>query len=96
MASFSSDEAAFDAVLFYHQVIGEVVKNLPADVRAAMPEAEGSGPARMRDLIAHHHFAVDAEIIWEVATRRVPKILAQARKFREQVDSDESDTDESQ
>ena len=51
---FSSDEAIFDAVLFNLQVIGEAAKKLPADARAAIPEAGGSGPARLRDLIAHH------------------------------------------
>jgi len=83
MTSFIADEAAFDAVLFNLQIIGEVIKNLPDEARVAMPEAQSSGPARMRDLIAHHYFAVDPEIVWEVATTRVPKLLAQARKLRE-------------
>jgi len=29
-----------------------------------MPATSGSDPARLRDLIAHHYFAIDAEIIW--------------------------------
>ena len=85
--TFSSDDAVFDAVLFNLQVIGEAVKQLPAEARSAMPEADISGPARLRDLIAHHYFALDAEIIWEVATTRVPRLLVQARKLRERADS---------
>ena len=91
--TFSSDEAAFDAVLFNQQVIGEAVKKLPAEARSAISEADISGPARLRDLIAHHYFALDAEIIWEVATMRVPRLLVQAHKLREQADRDNHGTD---
>ena len=85
--TFSSDEAVFDAVLFNLQVIGEAVKKLPAEALSAMPEADISGPARLRDLIAHHYFALDAEIIWEVVTTRVPRLLVQAHKLRERADN---------
>ena len=45
-----------------------------------------SGPARMRDLIAHHYFAVDPQIVWEAATQHVPFMLAHARQPRERFD----------
>ena len=88
--SFHADEAAFDAVLFNLQVIGEAVKRLPEDVRHAMPEAV-YGPARMRDLIAHRYFALDPEIIWEVATIRVPRLLEQARSVRGTAEDSDAD-----
>jgi uncharacterized protein with HEPN domain len=78
--TFCADEAVFDAVLFNLQVIGEAVKHLPDDTRAAMPDAAGRAPARLRDLIAHHYFVLDAEIIWEIATHHVPRLLTQARQ----------------
>lgn len=88
LITFSENEAVFDAVLFNLQVIGEASKNLPEEARSAMPEASGSGPARLRDLIAHHYFALDAEIIWEVATTHVPRLLAQARLLQAASDDD--------
>jgi uncharacterized protein with HEPN domain len=84
--SFCADEAVFDAVLFNLQIIGEAVKKLPAEALSEMPESDISGPARLRDLIAHHYFALDAEIIWEVAVTHVPRVLAQAYKLRERFD----------
>lgn len=81
--SFSSDEAVFDAVLFNLQVIGEAIKKVPEDVRNSVPGMAGSGPARLRDLIVHHYFAVDPEIIWGVATEHVPQLLAAARALRD-------------
>ena len=80
---FVADEAAFDAVLFNLQVIGEAIKKLPDDVRSLLPEADRSGPARLRDLIAHHYFAVDPEIIWEVAKGHVPALLNHALALRD-------------
>jgi len=83
---FSSDELLFDAVLFNLEVIGEAVKKLPEEAKSAVPEADWSGPARLRDLIAHHYFAVESQIVWETATEHVPRILVHAKLLRERFD----------
>jgi len=84
--AFAADEMLFDAVLFNLEVIGEAVKKLPEDAKASVPEADWSGPARMRDLIAHHYFAVDSRIVWEAATQHVPRLLDHAKRLRERFD----------
>ena len=94
--TFLSEEAIFDAVLFNLQVIGEATKKLPAEARSALSEAGGSAPARLRDLIAHHYFALDAEIIWEVAATHVPRMLAQARELLKKTQNDNRSTDHPQ
>jgi len=38
----------------------------------------------LRDLIAHHYFALDPDIIWEVANRHVPALLTHALALRGQ------------
>lgn len=81
--SFATDEAVFDAVLFNLLVIGEAIKKLPEQALARLSEPHRAGPARLRDLIAHHYFAVDPDIVWEVATRHVPALLAEARPLRD-------------
>ncbi len=82
-----ADEAAFDAVLFNLQVIGESVKQLPAEALQQLPEADRRGPARLRDLIAHHYFAVEPALIFEVASRHVPALLAHAEALRDRTES---------
>ena len=86
--AFASDRMLFDAVMFNLQVIGQAVKNLPDEAKAAAPEADWSGPARMRDVIAHHYFAVDRLIVWEAASIHVPRILEHAYRLRERFDRD--------
>lgn len=88
---FVQDEAVFDAVLFNLQVIGEAVKRLPDSARTALPQAERTGPARLRDLTAHHYFALDPDIIWEVARQHVPKLLEQALALRTRTEGDAKD-----
>ncbi|MGH8475505.1 MAG: HepT-like ribonuclease domain-containing protein [Methylococcales bacterium] len=78
---FCANEPIFDAVLFNLQVIGEAAKQLPDTAKAAMPEIEWSGPARFRDIIAHHYFALDPDIVWDVAVHRVPELLATAKRL---------------
>lgn len=92
--TFLSEEAIFDAVLFNLQVIGEATKKLPAEARSALSEAGGAGPARLRDLIAHHYFALDAEVIWEVATSHVPRMLARARELLNNAQNNNPGTDD--
>ena len=80
------DEAAFDAVLFNLQVIGGAAKKLPDDLRAGLSAVHQTAPARLRDLIAHHYFALDADIVWEVAQTHVPALLREALALRAQLD----------
>lgn len=84
--TFSSNEMLFDAVLFNLEVIGEAVKKLPEEPKSSIPDADWTGPARMRDLIAHHYFAVDPQIVWEAATQHVPRIFRHAKQLRERFD----------
>lgn len=82
------DEAAFDAVLFNLQVIGEAFKKLPPEQLLQIPEEHRRGPARLRDLIAHHYFAIDASIIFDAATRHVPALLAHATALRDRAEGE--------
>ena len=61
----AEDEAqlAFDALLYRLVVIGEAVKTLPADLLARQPQVPWREIARLRDLLAHHYYRVDAQVI---------------------------------
>lgn len=82
LEQFVADEAVFDAVLFNLQVMGEAIKKLPDHLRAHLSPTHQSAPARLRDLIAHHYFALDPDIIWEVAREHVPTLLLEAVELR--------------
>lgn len=87
MPDFAADEAVFDAVLFNLQVIGEAIKQLPEPLRQKLTPAHRSAPARLRDLIAHHYFAIDVEIIWDVVQHHLPALLAEALALQQTLDA---------
>jgi uncharacterized protein with HEPN domain len=63
-ASAENDaQLAFDALLYRLVVIGEAVKALPADLLARQPQVPWREIARLRDLLAHHYYRVDAQVI---------------------------------
>jgi uncharacterized protein with HEPN domain len=85
---FRENDAIFDAVLFNLGVIGEAAKKLPDSAKAAMPEIDWSDPAKFRDIIAHHYFALDDQIVWDVAVNRIPHILEITQALLNRLDQD--------
>lgn len=88
--AFRENDVLFDSVLFNLQVIGEAAKKLPDTMKAAMPKVEWSGAAQFRDIIAHHYFALDADIVWDVVCNRIPEINDAARALLARLDEEDS------
>ena len=69
---FLMDLKTQDAILHNFVIIGEAIKNLPADYREKLPDIPWSKAARMRDLIAHNYFEIDYGLIWETIFKSIP------------------------
>jgi uncharacterized protein with HEPN domain len=78
--NFLRDTKTQDAVIRNLEIIGEAVKNLPADFREAHPGVEWRAVAGMRDKLIHHYFGVDMGIIWETTRTDLPR-------FRKQIEA---------
>jgi uncharacterized protein with HEPN domain len=77
----TSDEGMmkFDAICMQLQVIGESLKNLDKvtqySLLAQYPKIEWRNIKGMRDIISHHYFQVDAEVVFTVCSSRLDPLL---------------------
>ncbi|MFH1392603.1 MAG: DUF86 domain-containing protein [bacterium] len=70
---FLADSKVKDAVVRNLEIIGEAVKNLPEDYKNSK-EINWQEIAGMRDILIHHYFGVDFDIIWATIKKDIPAL----------------------
>ena len=71
LPTFTADTKTFDAVIRNLEIIGEAVKLIPEDVRRLRPEVQWKRIARLRDILIHQYFGVDAQIVWDIVQNKL-------------------------
>jgi len=66
-----------DAVIRRIEIIGEAVKNLPAEFKRNHLGIEWRKIAGMRDKLIHEYFGISLNIVWTTARRDLPKLKKQ-------------------
>ena len=82
----AGDELRLDAVVRNLEVIGEAVKQLPEDLVQQQPDVEWRKIAGLRDILIHHYFGIDVEIIWDVVQNKLPNLERQIRTILDGLD----------
>lgn len=54
------------------EIIGEAVKNLPREFTSKYPNIEWNLIARTRDVLIHHYFGVNYNIVWDIVQNDIP------------------------
>ena len=87
---FLADDAGIDkldAISMRLIAIGEAFKQIDklTDKRLLprYPEIDWEGVKGIRDILSHHYFDIDAEIIYHVCDRHVPELLETVRRMKE-------------
>ncbi|MBK7389941.1 MAG: DUF86 domain-containing protein [Bacteroidia bacterium] len=70
---FKNDHKTVDAVIRNFEIIGEATKNLPKEIKEKYSSIPWEEMYRLRNRISHEYFGIDHEIIWDIATRHLPK-----------------------
>jgi uncharacterized protein with HEPN domain len=68
-ADFERDELLQGWFVRHLQIMGEAARALPEDVRALAPHIEWSKIVGMRNVLVHGYFDIDADIVWDAASR---------------------------
>jgi len=86
-----SDEGMekLDAICMQLVAIGESVKNLDKVTAGTLlsnyPEIEWKRVMGLRDILSHHYFDIDAEIVYEVCAEHIPKLAESVRRMLDEL-----------
>ena len=82
-AEFFAEKMRQDAVERKFEIIGEAVKNLSSSFLEKYPNVDWSYMAKFRDLLSHHYFGIDLDVVWSIAQEDVPQALKQIKEIPE-------------
>jgi uncharacterized protein with HEPN domain len=63
-----------DAVVRNLEIIGEAAKMIPDSIRVQYPNIEWKKISGLRDILAHHYFEVDLDIVWDIIQNKLPEL----------------------
>ena len=78
---FISDSKTIDAVARNFEVIGEAAAGLPETYRASYPNIEWRRIIGLRNRIVHDYFGIDYEVVWNIKTDYLPKLIESLRQL---------------
>jgi uncharacterized protein with HEPN domain len=70
---------AYDAVLRNLGVIGEAVRALSPETRAAMPDVPWASIAGLRNIVVHEYFRVNPDLILDIVDHQLALLAQQLR-----------------
>lgn len=71
-ASFAEDPKLQIWVLYHLQVIGEAARSLSKEFLARVPDPVWSKAVGLRNILVHHYFDIDQQLIWQVVEQDLP------------------------
>ena len=87
-ATLEADWVRYDAVLRNLEILGEAAKGVSESVRLAQASVPWRKIGAMRDIVIHHYFGLDKDAIWDAVKNRVPGLLEELRRIRDEAEGD--------
>jgi len=68
-------------ILYHLQIIGEAVNALAPEFQHRFPEVPWSEIIGMRNILVHHYFGIDLDLVWAAVKRDLPLLRGQIREI---------------
>jgi uncharacterized protein with HEPN domain len=72
--AFEGNELVQTWVLHHLQIIGEAARALSSQCKARQPDIPWEKINGMRNILVHHYFGIDTEIVWAAVENELPKL----------------------
>jgi uncharacterized protein with HEPN domain len=86
--NFKANQLVLDAVIRNLEIIGEASKALPDTLKQDNAHIPWEKMYRLRNIVSHHYFGIDYEMIWEIITEYLPHNQADIEILLEQIKSE--------
>jgi uncharacterized protein with HEPN domain len=87
--AFFAERKTQDAVLRNLEILGEAVKQVSGNLKAAHPEIPWRQIAGLRDKLIHEYFGVDLELIWKVVEDDLPHLRERVERLLLEAEGEE-------
>lgn len=91
---FLANEMRAYATIRALEIIGEAVKQVPAELRDKYPEIPWRAIAKMRDKLIHHYFGVNLGVVWKTVTEDIPPLKQVVEQILQELDNTQNPTEE--
>lgn len=71
---FDADELLQVWVIHHLQIIGEACRSIPEEMRESCPQVPWTRIIGMRNILVHHYFGIDAELVWSAVESELPAL----------------------
>lgn len=80
---FTRDRKTRLAMIHLVQMIGQAAGSLSQSIKERVPDVPWKEISGMRNVLIHEYFAVDDELVWDVAQKDIPAIQGKIKALWE-------------
>ncbi|MFZ4414672.1 MAG: DUF86 domain-containing protein [Bacteroidales bacterium] len=81
--AFYENDRDFDASMMNFIIIGESVGKLSKEFKEKYTQIDWDKMYSLRNIIAHHYFGINVDIIWQIIQNDIPQLKANLRELIE-------------
>ncbi len=80
-AAFDDDELIQTWILHHLQIIGEAARAVTPETQKMSPGIPWAQIIGMRNILVHHYFGIDRDVVWEAVVRDLPPLKRELQKM---------------